>query len=120
MPRSERLTMRDILDGLLESADGVMLGRVADAEIAVEQDTARITAVITGPEALSSRVGTRLGPLFHRLLHGRFEHRIPIDEIEEFGPTLKLRQNADQYTIGHADDWIFTHILRFIPGSGSR
>ena len=30
MPDTEHLVMRDIADGLLESADGVALGRVAD------------------------------------------------------------------------------------------
>jgi hypothetical protein len=121
MPQDDRLIMRDIVDGLLESADGTALGRVADVEIAFDATgQARLTNLVIGPEALADRVSSRLRPLAHWLLRGRFEHRIPIGEVVEFGPTLKLRHRASHYDVGNADDWVYRHILRFIPGSGMR
>jgi hypothetical protein len=52
------------------------------------------------------------------LLRDRFEHRIPIDDIEDFKPTLHLRRNAADYKVGQSERWIADHILRWIPGSG--
>lgn len=113
--------MRDIADGLLESADGVDLGRVSDIEIVLDGDgTPRLTAMLVGPEALAGRVSSHLRPIIRFFFRGRFDHRISLEEVEEFGPTLKLRHAADHYSVGHADDWIYQHILRFIPGSGRR
>jgi hypothetical protein len=51
-------------------------------------------------------------------LRDRFEHRIPVKEVEDFGPTLHLRGKAAQYPVGQADRWVADHILRWIPGSG--
>lgn len=121
MPRDDRLTMRDIVDGLLETVDGTDLGRVADVRIEID-DTgeARLTELVIGPEALAGRVSSRLRPVAHWLLRGRFEHSIPIDEVEEFGPTLILRHPASDYDVGHGDEWVYRHLVRFIPGSGTR
>ncbi len=113
------LAMRDIVDGLLLSADDVSLGRVADIEIAVGNDgAAHLSALLVGPEALAGRVSSRLHPLARWIFRGRFDHRLPLDEIGEIGPTLNLRRNAASYTVGDADAWVLRHILRFIPGSG--
>lgn len=115
----ELLAMRDIADGLLESSDGEPLGRVADVEIALGSDgSPRLAALLVGPEALAGRVATRLRRPVARLLRGRFEHRIAIEEVDSFGPTVRLRGDADAYEHGSADDWVMRHILRFIPGNG--
>ena len=63
------------------------------------------------------RVGSRLRPLAHLLLRGRFEHRIPMAEIEDVGPTVRLRGTAEEYGLDQSDRWLAEHILRFIPGS---
>lgn len=122
MPDPERFAMRDIADGLLKSAEGTDLGRVADVEITLDDDgTARLTALIVGPEALAGRVFSWLPGVVRRLCHGRFEYRISIDEVEEFGHTIQLRHDDDHYEFGPAnDDWVYNHIVRFIPGSGTR
>jgi hypothetical protein len=116
----EILAMRDIADGLLESSDGQPLGRVADVEIALgDEGIPRLAALLVGPEALAGRVATRLRRPVAWLLRGRFEHRIAIEEVERFGPTVNLRQAADAYEHGSADDWVMRHLLRFIPGNGA-
>jgi hypothetical protein len=53
------------------------------------------------------------------LLRGRFEHRIDVSEVEEIGPTLRLRGRADGYDVGGLDRGIIRRFLRFIPGSGA-
>lgn len=119
MADDDLLAMRDIMDGQLLSADDVSLSRVADIEIDIRDDgAAYLAAVLIGPEALAGRVSSRLRPVFQRMFRGRFDHRIAIGEITEYGPTLKLRQPADRYAVGHADRWVVRHILRFIPGNG--
>ena len=112
-------SVRDILDSQLETSDHVEIGRVADIAVELQDDgTLIITHVITGPQALAGRVSLRLKALFRFVLHDHFEHRIPMSEIKEFGPTLYLRGKADQYTVGQSERWLADHILRWLPGSG--
>ena len=112
------LAMGDIMDMQLESSDGRHVGRVADIEAEVREDGAlMLTHLVVGPEALNGRVASRLRPLAHILLRGRFEHRIPVAEIEDVGPTVRLRGRAEENGLDRSDRWLVEHILRFIPGS---
>lgn len=114
-------SIRDIIDSQLETADGVAIGRVADIELAVQEDgTLLLTALLTGPQALAGRVSPHLQKCLRLLLRDRLESRIPLSEVVTIGPTLRLRQNADAYTVGQSERWIARHILRWIPGSGYR
>jgi hypothetical protein len=73
------LGMGDIMDQQLESADGRMIGRVADIEVEWRKDGSLVlTHLLLGPEALVGRVAEYMRPLAHRLLGGRFERRIPL------------------------------------------
>ena len=65
----------------------------------------------------SRRVASRLRPLATAVFRGRFDNRLPISEIVEVGPTLKLRQPSGHYQIGRSDLWVAKHILRWIPGA---
>src|SRR5437763_16303000 len=113
------LAMGDIMDMQLETSDGRHVGWVADIEAELRDDgTLALTHLVVGPEALSGRVASHLRPLAYRLLRGRFDHRIPVAEIEEVGPTVRLRGTAEDYGLGRSDRWIAEHILRLIPGSG--
>ncbi len=113
------MTMRDMIDAQIESADGRKLGRVADIETRRAADgTLHAAALLLGPEAQLGAVSARLRGLLSRLLKGRFDHRIDVAEIEEVGPTVKLRQRADAYGLDGADRWLIEHVLRFIPGNG--
>jgi hypothetical protein len=64
------------------------------------------------------------GCRFHRvagaLLHDRFDHRIPMDEIERIELDIHLRTDPARYGVGTADRWVVDHVLRFIPGNGRR
>ncbi len=117
------LVMGDIMDQQLESADGRLIGRVADIEGEWREDGSFVlTNMLLGPEALIGRVAEHVRPLAHRLLGGRFERRIPLSEIADLGTTIRLRGTAElyreRYGVGRSERWIASHILRFIPGSG--
>jgi hypothetical protein len=117
------LLMRDVIDGQLESADRVRVGRVGDVRIAWQpgpdgRPTARVVAMITGPEALAGRIHPRLRTALHRLLDGRWERETPTAEIDELGPTIRLRREARSYDVASGETWIATRVIRHIPGSG--
>ena len=113
--------MRDIVDIQMVSADSKEIGRVADiaGEMGVD-GSVELTDILTGPEALTGRLGTFLRPVAKRILHGRFEASIPLTELKTKGLILRLKQDADAYRVGDSEAWIVEHILRFIPGSGYR
>ncbi len=112
-------SIADILDSQLEASDKKNIGRVADIEAVWREDgTLVLTELVTGPEVLAGRVARPLRSFFQRLFHNRFEHFIPLSEVEEFGPTLHLHKKAADYSVGQSDRWLADHILRWIPGSG--
>ena len=113
------LLMRDIMDGQLESADLHRIGRVADVEAEWRSDgSLHLTELLVGPAVLGGRVSFRLRGFLRRVLPDRMEHRVPVSEISEVGPTVRLRDRAEAYSVGGAEDWVAEHILRFIPGNG--
>lgn len=113
--------MGDLIDQQLETRDGRMIGRVADIAAEWRDDGSLVlTDLLTGPQALTRRVGSHLTPIARLLLRDRFEQRIALSEVEKVGPTLRLRGTAESYPVGQSDRWIADHILRFIPGSGHR
>lgn len=113
-------SIRDIIDSQLETSDGIEIGRVADIEAIWDHGELRLTALICGPQALAGRVHRRWRTVFKFFLRDRFEHRIPIDEVECFGPTLRLQKKAREYAVGQSERWIAAYILRWIPGNGRR
>jgi hypothetical protein len=117
------LLMRDVIDGQLESADRLRVGRVGDVRILWESDrasgaTGRVVATITGPEALAGRIHPRLRAALHRFLGGRWERETATAEIEELGPTIRLRRDARSYDVASGETWVGAHIVRHIPGAG--
>ena len=112
-------SLADIIDSQLETSEQKRIGRVADVEACWREDgTIVLTALVTGPQALAGRIAPALRSLLRRLLHDRFEQRIPLAEVETFGPTLRLRGQANEYASGQSERWIAQHALRWIPGSG--
>jgi hypothetical protein len=112
-------SIADILDAQLETCDEKRIGRVADVQAYIREDgTIVLTHLVTGPQALAGRIAPRLRSLLQHLFHDRFDHCIPLDEVETFGPTLRLRGKASDYATGSSERWIARYILHWIPGSG--
>jgi hypothetical protein len=113
----ETLLMRDIVDSQIRTLDGWRVGRATDVEAERRSDGALVVrCVVLGPEAHAGRLGRHVWSLVHRVLKGRFEHGIPVGDIEELGLNIQLSRPRDDYEVGSADRWIVEHILRFIPG----
>jgi hypothetical protein len=113
------LLVRDVFDGQLESLDGRRIGRVADLEAVWSDDgTLHIEAILVGPQVLLGRISYRLRGVAGRVLGERFLHRVPIEEVEELGPTVRLRKHARDYRVADGDRWVADHLLRYIPGNG--
>jgi sporulation protein YlmC with PRC-barrel domain len=114
------LLMRDVIDGQLESSDRLRIGRVADVliEDGDAGDGPHVTAIAMGPEALAGRVHRGLRGVFHRLLRGRWDQALAIDELEELGPTLRLRRAAHEYEVASGERWVGGRIVRRLPGAG--
>ncbi len=112
-------SIRDILDSQLETSDKHSIGRVSDIEGEWQEDgTLIITYLVIGPQALAGRVAEPLRACIRFFLRDRFDNRVPLSDVENFGPTLQLRKTAAEYAVGQTDAWIANHILRWIPGSG--
>lgn len=112
-------SVREIIDSQLETRDDIEISRVADIEAEWREDGSLVlTDIMTGPQALAGRIARPLHSFFRILLQDRFEQRIPLHEVEDFGPTLRLRGNAADYPTGQSEKWIAHSILRWIPGSG--
>ena len=115
----ELLAIRDLIDQRLITADGRTVARVADLDLEWRPDsTLAVSGLLVGPQSLARRVSNRLGPVAHFLLRDRFEHRLPVAEIDRLELDVHLGQTADRYQVGRADRWVVDHILRFIPGNG--
>jgi len=112
-------SIRDIIDSQLETSDKHSIGRVSDIEGEWQEDgTFILTQLIVGPQTLAGRVAEPLRSFVRFFLRDRFDSRIPVSNVENFGPTLRLRKTAADYAVGQSDKWIADHILRWIPGSG--
>jgi hypothetical protein len=117
--RDDIFSIRDIIDSQLETCDDIEIGRVADIEAEWREDGSLVlTSLVNGPQALVARVSSRLTSFARWLFRDRFDHRIPISDVERFGPTLRLRGRANDYQVGRSERWIAQYILRWIPGSG--
>ena len=119
MPVDDDLfSIRDILDSQLETRDKHSIGRVSDIEGEWQENGALIiTHLVIGPQTLAGRVAEPLRTIVRFFLRDRFDNRIPLSDVENFGPTLQLHKMAAEYAVGKTDAWIANYILRWIPGS---
>jgi sporulation protein YlmC with PRC-barrel domain len=109
--------MNEIADGQLMSSDGLRMGRATDVGCErLDDGQLRVTTLVHGPEATLRRIASSLTGFGHRLFGGRHERQIGIDEVVEFGPTLRLRCSGREYGLADGDRWA-ARLLRWIPGS---
>ena len=119
IPDDQIFSIRDIIDSQLVTHDKRRIGRVSDIEAVWHEDgTLVLSSLVIGPQALAGRIASPLRSIVRFVLRDRFDHRIPLEDVEDFGPTLRLRGTANDYPMGQSDTWIANHILRWIPGSG--
>jgi sporulation protein YlmC with PRC-barrel domain len=95
-----------LLDEQICDAEGRRVGRVDDVEL--EGDPPRITALLVGEGLYPRRLPRRLAKLARRLSGpekwGGNALRIPWEEVDTLGSTVKLRKKAEDVGLGMGDD----------------
>jgi sporulation protein YlmC with PRC-barrel domain len=100
-----------LLDEQICDSDGRRIGRVDDVEL--RGDPPRVTALLVGEGLYPRRLPRRLARLARRLTGperwGANALRIPWEEVDELGATVKLRKKARELGLGMGDEpssWI--------------
>jgi hypothetical protein len=108
-----------LVDERLRAPDGRSVARVAGLSASWEADgSLMLTDLLVGPQELACRVWRGLHGPARALFRDRFEHRIPITQIDRIELDIHLRSDPGRFGVGTADAWVRDHILRFIPGNG--
>jgi len=116
-----------LLDRQLVSRDGRNAGCCDDIELSESEagDQLYVTAILSGPGALSYRLnGRRLGRWLRRV-HREVAvgddadpTRIPFNVVIDIGPCIKLGRDAEEVGSASTERWVRDHVIGPIPGSG--
>ena len=106
-----------VLDLQLVDVDGRRCGKVDDVELSGEP--LRANALLSGTGTFPDRLPRRLLPRLARRLVGRFVLggnvvRIPWEEVDEIGATVRLRRKAVDLGLGQGDDELAPVIGRLL------
>jgi sporulation protein YlmC with PRC-barrel domain len=114
----------ELLDRQLVDTDGRLAGKVDDLELTdpgEDLDPPRVMAILTGPEALAGRLHTRFGrwlrQLSLRLLAPQGPSRVPVEQVEEIGSSIRLRVAAGQLG-GGGGRGVAGQLIGRLPGAG--
>lgn len=95
-----------LLDEQIVDSEGRRCGRVDDLEL--RGDPSRITALLVGDGLYPRRVPRPFRKLARRLVGperwGANALRVPWQEVDEIGVTVKLRGKAEELGLGEGDD----------------
>jgi sporulation protein YlmC with PRC-barrel domain len=117
----------DLLDRQIVDKDGMMAGVVDDLEFEWDEAGGRaafVTTILSGPGALSRRLGGRLGRWLGVLHHHLHPDQDPGPATISFG-VVKRVTNHVEVIVGRGDlemsrspDWTRDKIISKIPGAG--
>jgi sporulation protein YlmC with PRC-barrel domain len=116
-----------LLDRQLVDTDGKLAGKVDDLELTDPGDKLEqpyVTAILTGPDALCSRLHTPLGRWLARvgarLLAFGHERpsRVPFQQVEAVGSSIRLRIAADRLATGAGEASVRQRLIGKLPGAG--
>jgi sporulation protein YlmC with PRC-barrel domain len=95
-----------LLDEQICDSEGKRVGRVDDVELSGEPP--RVTALLVGDGLYARRLPRRLARLARRIAGperwGSNALRIPWEEVDDLGSTVKLRKKAEELGLGLGDD----------------
>lgn len=99
---------RHLLDRHIHDHDGVPVGVIDDAELDLDADPPRITALLSGRELMYRIIGG--GP--------RDDHldRIDLDDVIELGLVARLRLRQRDLPLAWPERWCRDRIIAKIPG----
>ena len=115
-----------LLDRQLVAHDDLNAGCCDDLELAYTEtgDQLYVTAILSGPGALSYRLNARRLGRWRRRVHREVAvgdddpTRIPFNVVSDVGPSIKLGRDADGVGSASTERWVRDHVIGPIPGSG--
>ncbi len=116
---------RELLDRQLLDVRGRLIGKVDDVEFALDPEgTPYLSALLTGPGVLGTRVGGRLGRML-ALAAERFVTdrsltplRLPYPLVTRVDSAVWLRVRAEELPTSAVEQWLRRHLIDRIPGAG--
>ena len=109
----------ELLDRQLLDNDGQPAGKVDDLELTDPGDSLEqpyVTAILTGPGALASRLHTRFGRWLTQV--NDEPTRVPFNQVEAVATDIRLRVAADELSAGAGEARVRRQLVGRIPGAG--
>jgi hypothetical protein len=115
-----------LLDNPIVDCHRLPIGRVDDLEIEIGAGAPRVTALLTGAEALGGRIDGALGKAMagvaSRMRAGGEKAgppRIEVARIREIEPLIELDVELDELPhVAGLEHWLATYFVERLPGSG--
>jgi sporulation protein YlmC with PRC-barrel domain len=115
-----------LLDRQLIDKDGRLAGKVDDLELELPEGGGPpvVTAILSGPGALSRRVGGRLGAwleaVANRLREGdeRRPARVSFGLVKRIGSAVDLSVAKSELETNRLEAWTRDHLIDRLPGAG--
>ena len=116
-----------LLDRQLIDSNGRLAGKVDDLELEVPDGGGPpvVTAILSGPGALSRRIGGRLGAWLEavaiRLRDGDDPHpaRVSFGVVKRIDSAVDLSVPKDQLETDRLEAWTRDHLIGHVPGAGN-
>jgi sporulation protein YlmC with PRC-barrel domain len=109
-----------LLDRQIVDTDGMAVGNVDDVEL---NDDGEVVALLTGPQALASRLGGVLGLWLQVLSHGMSRRstaepcRIPIELVTDIGTAITVARSRQELHANLNEDRFRDYVISRIPGA---
>jgi sporulation protein YlmC with PRC-barrel domain len=114
----------NLLDRQIVDRDGALVGKVDDVELTIDDnDVPIVTAILTGQEALGTRIGDGIGATMAgiarrlRTDEDNGPTRIPYYLVADIGSAITLSVRRDLLTEPALEAWLRTNVIAHIPGS---
>jgi hypothetical protein len=128
MSKTEKLHLvRDVLDKLLVDREDIPLGRVDGVVLLISAEHAqpRVIGIECGMKTLLQRLSVSWAQQANRLsraLGWRWRGPVHIDwsDIEHVGRELTISVRAEHSQLLASERWLRDHVIRHIPGNGTK
>lgn len=117
---------RHLLDHQIVSADHQLIAKVDDLLLeSTENESPVVTALLTGQIAYGQRMGGRLGTTLRNVAQrlrgqaGTDPRRFDISLVKELTHTVVLSVPDGDIRPAELDQWLSSHLVSRLPGSGS-
>jgi len=114
----------ELLDRQIVDANGELAGKVDDLELTFADEAGQppyVSAILTGPGALSRRIGGRIGAWIDQAHRKLAEESLPpsisFGVVKHVDNHVELSVTRDVLGTMRFDDWTREHVVDRIPGS---